>query len=447
MIGRLRNALAQSALPGEQAELSGPERAAGTIVRKAHRMFLATALCGVSAICLWATLTEIDVVTRGSGEVVPSLQNQFVQHLEGGIVEEILIREGQSVRAGDVLMRIRDSFSDAEFSKVAQELQMQEARLARLDAESTGQDKLVVPGGLDDAATAAWLDEQRLFERRRSNLDERIAILKDQTLRKGLEKREAESRLENTQLEYKLTAERVESLTRLVRSGAASRNELLKEQTTLQQIQTKLGDLMHQIPQFDVELSELRRRQNEIEFAAIAEAEEEKIATLTRVEQLETTLAAMSDRDRRSDVRAPIDGKVHRLFLTTVGGVVMGGQNLVQLVPTDAPISVEIRLAPRDRGKVWKDLPAVVKLTAFDFSTFGGIQARVSDISSDVLREEGFEPYYRVKLVAETNGFGPDNPIVAGMSAEVDIITGQRTIMDYLLSPVRDVRAKALREG
>jgi membrane fusion protein, adhesin transport system len=431
-----------------QPTLSATARATGSIVSKSHRMFLLTSAIGVAAIGLWASFTKIDVVTRGSGEVVQSLQNQFVQHLEGGIVEQILVHEGQTVQANDVLMRIRDSFSEAEYTKVLQEFRAQSAKLARLDAESQGLKAIVFPQSLMvEEAALQRKDEELLFDRRRQNIEERVAIIKDQTLRKGLEKRETEARLENTRLEFDLTAQRVKSMTKLVKSGAASRNELLKNETALQQIQTKLSDLTHNIPQIEVELSELRRKQNEVELAFMAEADEEKIQTMTRVDQLNATILAMRDRKRRIDVRAPIGGKVHRLFQATEGGVVKGGQNLVQLVPLDAPISVEIRLSPRDRGKVWKDLPAVVKLTAYDFSTYGGIRARVTDISTDVLREEGSEPYFRVKLEADMSSFGNQNTIIAGMSAEVDIITGQRTIMDYLLSPVRDMRSKALREG
>ncbi|NJS14126.1 MAG: HlyD family type I secretion periplasmic adaptor subunit [Sphingopyxis sp.] len=428
--------------------LSATARATGSIVSRSHRSFLLTSCVGICAVALWASITEIDVVTRGSGEVVQSLQNQFVQHLEGGIVEQILVHEGQTVQANDVLMRISDSFSQAEHTKVLQELRAQTAKLARLEAESEGLAAIAFPQSLQtpDAAVQR-ADEELLFARRRENIAERVAILKDQTLRKGLERRETEARLENTRLEFDLTAQRVQSLKKLVKSGAASRNELLKTETALQQIQTKLSDLTHTIPQIEVELSELRRRQNEVELAFIAEADEEKIQTMTKVEQLDATLSAMRDRSRRVEVRAPIGGKVHRLFQATEGGVVKGGQNLVQLVPLDAPISVEIRLSPRDRGKVWKDLPAVVKLTAYDFSTYGGIRAKVTDISTDVLREEGVEPYFRVKLEADMTSFGAQNAIIAGMSAEVDIITGQRTVMDYLLSPVRDMRDKALREG
>ena len=430
-----------------QPALSAGDRATRAIVTRSHRVFLYTSTFGALAFGLWAANTEIDVVTRGSGEVVQSLQNQFVQHLEGGIVDQILVREGQTVKANDVLMRISDSFSEAEYTKVMQELGAQSAKLARLNAESRGLAVLSFPASTNPEEIAAHDDEKLLFSRRRENIVERVAILKDQTLRKGLEKRETEARLQNTQLEFDLTEERVQSLTKLVKSGAASRNELLKSQSSLQQIRTKLDDLTYKVPQIDVELSELRRRQNEVELAFIAEADEEKIQTITRVNQLNATILAMSDRNRRVDVRAPISGKVHRLFQATEGGVVTGGQNLVQLVPTDAPISVEIRLSPRDRGKVWKDMPAIVKLTAYDFSTYGGIGARVTDISTDVLRQEGMEPYFRVKLEADMSSFGEENAIIAGMSAEVDIITGQRTIMNYLLSPVRDIHQKALREG
>ncbi|MGL4405279.1 MAG: hypothetical protein ACRCT6_05935, partial [Notoacmeibacter sp.] len=284
---------------------SAAECATQDIVSRSHRVFLATSAAGALAFGLWAANTEIDVVTRGSGEVVQSLQNQFVQHLEGGIVDQILVHEGQTVKANDILMRISDSFSEAEYKKVMQELGAQSAKLARLDAESRGLKVLSFPESTNPNEITAREDEKLLFSRRLQNLEERIAILKDQTLRKGLEKRETEARLENTQLEYNLTEERVKSLTKLVRSGAASRNELLKSQTNLQQIRTKLSDLSFKIPQIDVELSELRRRQNEIDLAFIADADEEKIQTITRVNQLNASILAMSDRNRRVDVRAP----------------------------------------------------------------------------------------------------------------------------------------------
>ncbi|MEO0328944.1 MAG: HlyD family type I secretion periplasmic adaptor subunit [Pseudomonadota bacterium] len=417
------------------------------LVKWGHKVFLYSTSIGIAVALLWSALTEIDVVTRGSGEVEPALTNQLVQHLEGGIVEEILVSEGQIVRAGDVLMRVKDLFSKAEFGKAQQDLVSRQVELIRLDAESRNLSKVEFPETLQASAPGIVQDEEILFKSKRESLDEQALILRDQYQRKNLEKREKESRLQNIRREFDLVAERVGNMEKLRKSRAISKNELLKTKSQLQQIQTRLTDLEHQIPQIEFELSELNRRQNDLYLSFRSNADAEKIATLREVEQLQESLSAMTDRKRRRDVRAPIDGKVHRLFQTTLGGVVRGGQNLAQLIPLDVPISITVQLSPKDRGKVWKDLPGIVKLTAYDYSVYGGLRATVTDISSDVFQDDGGDPYYKVKLEAETTDFGDDKPIVAGMSAEVDIITGRRTILDYLLTPVHLISEKALREG
>lgn len=420
-------------------------RVSQRIVRRGHIALTLAVIVGLGGLVYWAQVTSIDIVTRGSGQVVPKLQNQFVQHLEGGIVDEILVVEGQLVRAGDTLMRIKDSFSEAELIRVSQQLVSASARLARLEAETASKATVTFPEDLVQSAASVVEDEANLFAERRRNIEQRVLVLEDQLRRKELEKKEKEAKLVNTRQEFALMNERVDNLSALARSGATSRNEFLRNELELQQIRTRMSDLAFQIPQIDVEISESRRRQDEVRTDFIAKANEDKIETLSQIAQLRTTLSAMADRESRTDVKAPIDGKVHRLFQTTLGGVVQGGQNLVQLVPTDATVSIEIALSPKDRGRVWTELPAVVKLSAYDFSIYGGIDARVTNISSDILQGDTGEPYYRVNLEADTNSFG-GREIVPGMAAEVDIITGQRRVADYLLSPIRDIRDNALRE-
>lgn len=416
------------------------------IATRAHKLFILVVCAGLVGAFIWSFFTEIDIVTRGSGSVVPSLQNQFVQHLEGGIVHEILVREGEFVKAGDVLLKIRDPFSRAEYEKAKQQLLSRQAELVRLEAESKNLPVLLFPGDIRSAVPTVVADEEKLFMSRQAAQEQQHLILDDQRRRKTLEKQEKLGRIENIQKEYDFVAERVKILSNLHKSGAVSRNELLENQSKLQQIDTKLTDLKFQIPQIEAELSEIVRRKSELEIHFRAEAESNKIETLRAVQELEKNISAMSDRNFRSEVRAPIDGKVHRLFQTTIGGVVRSGQNLVQLVPTDAPISIDISLSPKDRAKVWKGLPAVVKLSAYDYSVYGGLEAKVVDISTDVLQNEKDEPYYWVKLEADTFAFGQENPILAGMAAEVDIIIGKRTILDYVLTPIRSIQEKALRE-
>lgn len=420
---------------------------ADKIASNAHRVFLYTVFGGMTLLVAWAGLTELDTVTRGSGQVVPALQNQFVQHLEGGIVSEILVKEGQEVEKGDVLMRIQDSFSQAEFSRSTNELKARRAELARLDAETEGQDFIIFPEDLTNDVPELIENERKLFKRRQSSFNEQLLILKDQSRQKRLELSELQSREKNTKLEYDLIKRRVDNLRRLAKRGGVSRNDLLQSETILQQIRTTLGDLKHQIPQAVAELSEANRREREAGLSQRSESETSRSETLRAIKQLKETLHAMQDRSARSDLRAPISGTVHRLFLTTIGGVVRTGQNLAQIVPTDAPIGVEVRLSPADRAKVWPDLPSVVKLTAYDSSIFGSLKGKVTDISSDVIQDDGGDPYYRVRLEVDTKSFGADKPIVAGMLADVDILTGKRSVLNYLLKPARTIVDKAFRES
>ena len=417
-----------------------------TIATRAHKLFVVIVACGLVATFAWAHFTQIDIVTRGSGRVVPSLQNQFVQHLEGGIIQEILVREGQYVKKGDILLTIRDPFSRAEYEKAQKLLLSRQAELVRLEAESQNLPVLEFPQDVVVAVPDVVADERDLFNSRQQSLEQQHLILEDQRRRKLLEKQERENRLESVQVEYNLAEERVKILSNLFDSGAVSRSELLENKSRLQQIETKISDLTHQIPQIEAELSEIARRKSELVLQFRSDAEAEKINTLRAIDELNQTLTAMSDRNLRSEVRAPIDGKVHRLFQTTIGGVVRSGQNLVQLVPTDAPISIDISLSPKDRAKVWIGLPAVVQLSAYDYSLHAGLEAKVVHISTDILHREEEEPYYWVKLEANTSSFGEDKPILAGMAAEVDIIIGKRTILDFLLTPIRAVQENALRE-
>ncbi len=417
------------------------------IATKAQKQFILIIAAAFTLLIIWSNFAQLDIVVRGSGQVEPSLQNQMIQHFEGGIIEEILVAEGQTVRAGDIIMRIKNSFSQAELNNAKQLLLSQEIKSIRLKAQVELDSKLILPEAYHQKAPELVRSEKDLFLRKIAVFDEELLILRDQYQRKKLEKEEKTTRLANIQKEFSFMEQRVNNLKRLQRSGAASRNELLKDQTSLQKIKTRVNDLSHQIPQIDLEMSEILRRQENLRLNFTSQAREESVEVDKSIKQLEKTLLAMQDRSKRTDVRAPIDGKIHRLFQTTIGGVVQSGQNIAQLNPLDPQIAISIQLPPKDRGKVWTDLPATVKLSAYDFSTYGGLEAIVSDISSDVFQDESGAAYYKVTLAADTQNFGSEKPIIAGMSAEVDIITGQRTILDYFLAPIKTVGQKALREG
>jgi membrane fusion protein, adhesin transport system len=207
-----------------------------------------------------------------------------------------------------------------------------------------------------------------------------------------------------------------------------------------------LSDLLFSVPRTEAAAEEIRQRIEEARLGFREKAQEDLIAAAFEMANLQEAVNAMQDRSARSDVTAPVAGIVNTLFVSTIGGVVRPAEPLIELVPADAAVVVEARLSPADRAEIWPGLPAVLKITAYEFSVYGGLQGRIAEISPDALTDENGEPYFRVRLEAEAGGFGPDLPIVPGMTADVDIITGERTVLDTILSPVRNLADNALRQ-
>ncbi len=415
------------------------------IERRAKTRFVLVTAAALLGFVGWAAATELDRVTHGEGRVVPQLQNQVVQHLEGGIVSEILVREGDRVERGQVLMRIDNSFARSEFQQARIEVKARRIRLARLAAESQGLRTLSIPAELAADVPSIVERERELFETRWQTLNVQMKILDDQLRQKELESAELKSRWALTRDERELVLKRLTNLRRLASLGAVSSNELLDNERQLQQIDTKLSDLVHDIPRTDAAMSEVAGRRKEVELKFRSDSDRERVDTEVQIAKLEESIMALQDRRVRSEVVAPIVGVVNKVFMNTVGGVVKSGDPLVQLVPADASIAVEARLSPMDRAQVWPGLPAVVKVSAYDFSVHGGLPGKVVDISPDALQDEKGQTYFRVRLEADGTSFGPDRPVVPGMLAEVNIMSGRQTVMQALLRPVRRVQENALR--
>ena len=441
------DALAGVAAAGIDREAVPPvPRKVDALISEAHMRAVATTAFFVLAFLVWAQFTVLDKVVRGMGRVVPQAQNQLVQHFEGGIIAEILVREGDTVKKGDVLLRIDNSFARAELQSARVETRAKKLRVLRLCAEAQGLPELVFDDAMLKGLDSIAAREQDLFRSRLQTLDSQVRILDEQLRQKELELSELNSRWKLTQTERELVSKRLANLRRLAVAGAVSQNELLDNERGMQQIETRISDLAHDIPRTEAALNEIRERRNEVTLRFRADAERERSDTELSIAKLEEQIAAMTDRSVRADVTAPLDGIVNKLFFTTLGGVVKSGEPLVQLVPTGSAIAVEARVAPSDRAQVWPGLPATVKISAYDFSQYGGLAGKVIDISPDTLTDEKGQPYYRVKLEAEAADFGRDKPVVPGMMAEVDILSGQQTVMQALIRPVRTLRDRALRE-
>lgn len=431
--------------PAALTDLPYP-RQCDRIATRSQRMFVSTAFASVAAFLVWAQVTELDKVTRGSGRVIPQLQNQVVQHFEGGIVREILVKEGDRVEKGAVLLRIDNSFQRAELLQAQLEIRAKTLRIRRLDAEVMGEPTFTVEPELRGELNRLFEREMGLFETRKKTLSEQLLILEDQSRQKEIELSELKSRWKNTARERELVMQRVTSIRRLVAVGAVSSNELLENERTLQQIEGKISDLTHDIPKTEASMSEVSRRRTETRLRFRTEAEKERSDTELQIAKLTEVVNAMKDRSERSDVVAPISGTVNKLNVTTVGGVVKSGEPLGQIVPIDTSIAVEARIQPKDRAEVWPGQTAVVKISAYDFSVYGGLKGKVIEVSPDALQDEKGQPYFRIRLEASGSHFGADRPVVPGMVADVDILSGRRTVMETLIRPVKALRDNALRQ-
>ena len=429
----------------EQTDFIYPRRC-DAIARSAHGQLIRIIAIGLVGFLGWAAFTTLDKVTRGAGRVVPQTRNQIIQHLEGGIISEILVREGEKVVAGQPLIRVDNSFSRAELQQNRLELTAKTLQLRRLDAEARGQNEFRVPPDLAAQVPHIAAQELSLFKARQEGLRAQLFVVDDQYKQKDLELAEMRTRWTSTRRERDIVTPRVESLRRLVKMGAISQNELSENERSLQQIEAKLAGILHDIPRLEAAVSELGRRKTETELRFRAEAEKDQRETAVQIAKLDETIIAMRDRSNRSEVIAPVAGVVNKLFMDTIGGVVKSGEPLIQLVPQDASLVIEARVSPSDRANVWPGLRAIVKVSAYDYAIHGGLKGKVLDISPDALNDEKGEPYFRVRLEADAAGFGPGRPVIPGMVAQVDILSGEHSVLAYLLKPVQRLKNEALRQ-
>lgn len=395
----------------------------------------------------WASFFSVDKVTRGSGRVLPSVQNQVVQHLEGGIVQQILVREGQHVHKGDVLLRVENAYTGAEFQNARTDVIAKKIMLARMEAEVNGAADFTVPADLAKAAPEIAASEVGLFRSRRAQRGQETGIIDEQSRGHRAEIGSLQARLGNLRGEEHLMMEQLSKLERAYAEEAISERDVLDKRAALLSLRTRIADVQNQIPQSSAQLSESAARRNEIWTREMEETKEKAAQIRLELAKADEQFGAARDKATREEVRAPMDGVVNKLYVQTVGGVIRGGEPLIEIVPVDKMVMVEGRIAPKDRGNIWPGLPATIKISAYEAAVYGGLEASVVDVSPDVIQDQKGEVYYRVRLRANTASFGANKPVLPGMTAEINIRSGKQTIMDYILGPIIDIGENSLRDS
>ena len=396
----------------------------------------------------WASWAELDEVTRGDGKVIPSRQVQVVQNLEGGIVAAILVREGAIVEPGQVLVRIDDVRAASDLRESSTRHLALLGALGRLRAEVDGT-ALAFPPKVVAGAPDVARNERALFNARQQALESELEILRSQAAQREQELTELATRLDQLKRSHELAVEELEITEPLATSRVVSRVQLLRLEREVNDLSGELETTRLVVPRAEAALREANRRIEERQLSFRAEAQRELNAVQAEAAALGEAIAAEADMVSRTEVRSPVRGTVKQLFVNTVGGVIQPGANLIEIVPLEDNLLIEARVRPADIAFLHPGQAAVVKVTAYDFAIYGGLDGVVEDISADTITDERGESFYRVRVRTHDNALhevAEPLPIIPGMTAQVDILTGEKTVLDYLLKPILRAKERALRE-
>lgn len=395
---------------------------------------------------LWAHHAVLDEVTRGEGKIIPSGQTRIVQHFEGGIVAELPVREGQIVEAGQVIMRIENRLAQAELSEKTAQYRSLLAQASRLQAEANGADSITFPEDILTNAPDRARDQTDVFNNNRSELQGKIRIRETQRTQALQELRQKTAQIAQIENQLSIARQELELIQPLVEAGAASRQELLSAQRTVIQMESELEDVTLSIPRIRSQITEATNTIDQEITTFRAKSQQELSQVRSEAERLREDLTAGRDREKRTDIRSPVRGTVNKIMINTIGGVVKPADPVAEIVPLEDSLLVEARIRPSDRAQLYPGLKAVVKISAYDSSIYGGLDAELVDISPDTILDEEGQPYYRVRLSTTETSLGDDKPIIAGMTATVDILTGEKTVLQYILKPIIKARENALTE-
>jgi adhesin transport system membrane fusion protein len=418
-----------------------------TSPRTGHSLLILTALFFVCAIW-WANQTELDEVTRGEGKVIPSSKIQVIQNLEGGILSEVLVTEGQLVDKGDVLLKIDDTRFSSSFDETKLKYWELLARASRLEAESQNKE-LVLPEELVNERPSLAAAERNLYLTRQRELQSSIDVLEQQARQRQQEMAETQAKLNKLRTSYELSNEELKMSEPLVGVGVISEVEILRLKRTVNDLRGEMETTRLAIPRIRSGLSEVRQKIEDAKVRFQSEAASQLSEVQAELGRTQTTIVSAEDRVTRTQVRAPLRGKINRLMINTVGGVIQPGEDLVEIVPVDDSLLIEAHIRPSDIAFLRPGQNAMIKFTAYDFSIYGGLPATLERISADTITNEEDESFYLIYLRTEKNYIDSNKgplEIIPGMTVTVDILTGKKSVLDYLLKPILKAKNEALRE-
>lgn len=394
---------------------------------------------------LWAALAKVDEVTRGAGKVIPSSQLQVIQSLDGGIVSEILVREGQVVDKDQLLLKIDETRFVSSLRENRAEYLSLVAKAARLTALAEGKPFALPPEVAKEFPQIA-AQERTLYDARRMELEAQVGIARQQLAQRNQELVEVRARRDSAAQGHELTQRELAATKPLLGSGAVSEVEVLRLERDVGRYRGERDQAAAQISRIQAAIGEAVRKIEEVELNFRNEARMQLADVSGKVNALSESSTALSDRVKHSSVKSPVHGTVKRLLFNTVGGVVQPGNPIIEVVPLEDTLLLEANVHPKDIAFLRPGQQAIVRFTAYDFAIYGSLDAVLEHIGADTVTDDKGNAFYVCRVRTLKSSLGENLPIMPGMVAEVDIKTGKKTVLSYLLKPILRAKAVALTE-
>ncbi len=397
---------------------------------------------------LWASLSKIEEITHGSGQVVPSQEIQVVQSLEGGILGELLVSEGDRVEKGQILMRISDvNFASEERGTEARVSSLSIKR-ARLQAESKGE-TFTVPADIAGKTPDIAANETALYKSRQEELGNAIKMLQNKRDSVQAQIAETKAQIKRFTDSRALQEQELEITRKMVAQQAVPKIEEIRLQRGLSDTNGQIKSNQEKLPGLEADLAsavnQIKDQNDKFRSQALGELSEVE----TDLAQLQEGLKAIGDKVYRAELRAPVDGIVNNITLKTIGGVIEPAHKLIEIVPVDDQLKIVARVLPSDIAFLKIGQEISVKISAYDPQRYGSLKGRLMRIGANSVTDREGHAFFEIEVRTDRNYLGTDEhklPISPGMVAETEIITGKRTIMEYLMKPVLRLKDRALRE-
>ncbi|MEL0629100.1 HlyD family type I secretion periplasmic adaptor subunit [Psychromonas aquatilis] len=401
----------------------------------------------LTMLLVWAGFARIDEVTRGEGKVIPSKQLQIIQAVDGGVVEEVFIKEGDQVSQNDLLVKIDPTRFIANFQEGEVKVFALNAKIDRLQALIN--EEPYQPNFADNLT----LSEQQLADRELdyyqssvNELKQRLAIAQNQYSQRLRELDQARAKLNSTEQAYRLSNQELSVTAPLLKSGAVSEVEVLRLKRDTAFANGERRQARASLRQIESGVKEAEARIAEVELGMRNQWRAELSEATSMRSSLEKNIDGLADRVKYSEIRSPVNGTVQRILYNTIGGVVQPGSSIIEIVPNDDRLLVEAKIAPKDIAFLHPGLPATIKFYAYDFTIYGGLSATIEHISADSITDEKDNTYYLVRAAADDIKAVEKFAVIPGMTVQLDILTGKKTVLEYLLKPILRAKANSLSE-